>query len=231
MYFEQTRSKINMMNTQDTRAEHSNDKKLLNVTQPQMLRAKPRPFADLIARTRLRREGTLEPDPPIVDPHHDVWLNRRGRNVIDELADLLRTFPETSVMLNFVGGLLGMGPYGGKPQGVFETLSYHLRALTALPNLGEKSVNSACRVAAGISICVSCRLHPKNWLRHGGRISTSASTHLPPTAAYGKAIFGSTCFRAVTTFCGTRSGVWPVRSARWKSRRSAKIWRANFTAS
>lgn len=259
------------------------------MTRPPTLRTEPRPFAELTAWTKLRREDALEPDLPIIDPHHHVWLDRRGRYVIDELAadvngghnilatvfvqsgenmyradgppelrslgevefvngiaamaasggygkarlcagivgfadlalgdkvqpvlealiaacngrlrgirhnmawdgsdatadyssankhnprarglaldaefrrgfahldktglcfdawmffpqlpelaDLLRAFPQTSVVLNHVGGLLGVGPYQGRRQEVFEIWSRNLRELAAFPNLTVK---------------------------------------------------------------------------------------------
>ncbi|MPZ41794.1 MAG: amidohydrolase family protein [Betaproteobacteria bacterium] len=45
-----------------------------------------RNLADLDAWTRQREEAALEPDLPIIDPHHHVWDNRHGRYLIDELA-------------------------------------------------------------------------------------------------------------------------------------------------
>src|SRR4051795_9942790 len=37
--------------------------------------------------TKLRTEAALEPDLPIVDPHHHAWDDRRGRYVIEELIE------------------------------------------------------------------------------------------------------------------------------------------------
>jgi L-fuconolactonase len=50
------------------------------------LRTEPHPFAELTAWHKLRSEAALEPDLPIIDPHHHVWQDRRGRYLIDELA-------------------------------------------------------------------------------------------------------------------------------------------------
>jgi L-fuconolactonase len=56
------------------------------MTQSPPLRTAPRPFGELAAWTALHREEILEPALPIVDPHHHVWLDRRGRYLFDELA-------------------------------------------------------------------------------------------------------------------------------------------------
>ena len=46
-----------------------------------------RNLAELDAWTKQRREAPLEPDLPIVDPHHHVWNDERGRYLIDELRE------------------------------------------------------------------------------------------------------------------------------------------------
>jgi predicted TIM-barrel fold metal-dependent hydrolase len=57
------------------------------MSQPQAVRAGARPFNELAAWTSLRQEEALEPALPIIDPHHHVWLDGRGRYLFDELAD------------------------------------------------------------------------------------------------------------------------------------------------
>lgn len=56
------------------------------MTQPPALRDQPRTFAELTAWHNTQPEAALEPALPIVDPHHHVWLDRRGRYVIEELS-------------------------------------------------------------------------------------------------------------------------------------------------
>jgi L-fuconolactonase len=46
-----------------------------------------RKLADATAWTKLRVEPALEPDLPIVDPHHHVWDDERGRYLVHELAE------------------------------------------------------------------------------------------------------------------------------------------------
>lgn len=57
------------------------------MTAPEPLRTKPRALAELGPWTRLGSEPALEAALPIVDPHHHVWYDERGRYLIDELAE------------------------------------------------------------------------------------------------------------------------------------------------
>jgi predicted TIM-barrel fold metal-dependent hydrolase len=57
---------------------------------------------------------------------------------LPDLADLLRAFPETSVILNHVGGLLGIAPHDGDRGEVFKIWRSHIRALAPFPNLTVK---------------------------------------------------------------------------------------------
>jgi predicted TIM-barrel fold metal-dependent hydrolase len=61
----------------------------------------------------------------------DAWLMHPQ---IDELTDLARVFPETKIVLNHVGGPIGMGPYAGRRDEIFKTWSSSIRALAACPN-------------------------------------------------------------------------------------------------
>ncbi len=57
---------------------------------------------------------------------------------LPDLADLLRAFPDTNVILNHVGGLLGIPPHDGKREQVFEIWRGHIRELAQFPNLSVK---------------------------------------------------------------------------------------------
>src|SRR6266478_9609440 len=46
----------------------------------------------------------------------DAWLFHPQ---IDELADLARAFPDAMIVLNHVGGPIGIGAYGGRHKEVF----------------------------------------------------------------------------------------------------------------
>lgn len=51
----------------------------------------PRHLDALRAWTRLRQEPALEPELPIIDPHHHVWDNEHGRYLTEELLEDLGT--------------------------------------------------------------------------------------------------------------------------------------------
>ena len=61
----------------------------------------------------------------------DAWLYHPQ---IGELADLARAFPATRIVLNHVGGPIGMGAYAGKRDEVFAVWAASIKALAACPN-------------------------------------------------------------------------------------------------
>ena len=62
----------------------------------------------------------------------DAWLYHPQ---IDELTDLARAFPETRIVLNHVGGPIGIGAYAGKREEVFAGWAASIQALAACPNV------------------------------------------------------------------------------------------------
>ena len=52
--------------------------------------------------------------------------------------DLARAFPDTPIMLNHVGGPLGIGPYAGRRDEVFAGWRQGVRELAACPNVCVK---------------------------------------------------------------------------------------------
>jgi L-fuconolactonase len=61
----------------------------------------------------------------------DAWLYHPQ---IGELADLARAFPTTRIVLNHVGGPIGIGAYAGKRNEVFAVWSASIKTLAACPN-------------------------------------------------------------------------------------------------
>jgi len=57
---------------------------------------------------------------------------------LPDLVDLLRAFPDANVILNHVGGLLGIPPHDGKRDEVFAIWRGHIRELAQFPNLSVK---------------------------------------------------------------------------------------------
>ena len=50
-------------------------------------RNSPRTLTELHAWAKLHQEEILEPELPIIDPHHHVWHDDRGRYLIEELSE------------------------------------------------------------------------------------------------------------------------------------------------
>jgi len=62
----------------------------------------------------------------------DAWVYHPQ---IPDITDLARAFPETTIVLNHVGGPLGIGPYANKRDEVFGVWRSHIFELAACPNV------------------------------------------------------------------------------------------------
>ncbi len=67
-----------------------------------------------------------------LDLSFDAWLYFHQ---IPDLTDLARAFPDTTIILNHVGGPIGIGPYSGKRDEVFATWEAHIVALAKCGNV------------------------------------------------------------------------------------------------
>jgi L-fuconolactonase len=65
----------------------------------------------------------------------DAWMYFTQ---LGELLDLARTFPETPIVLNHVGGAIGIGPYAGRRDEVFAEWRGRIAELAACPNVHVK---------------------------------------------------------------------------------------------
>ena len=65
----------------------------------------------------------------------DAWL---FHTQIDELTDLARAFEDTSIILNHVGGPLGIGPFEGLRERVFPDWQRSISAIARCPNVSVK---------------------------------------------------------------------------------------------
>ena len=61
----------------------------------------------------------------------DGWM---FQTQLDDLADLARAFPQTTIILNHCGGPLAIGPYAGKREEAFTEWRDRIRKIAALPN-------------------------------------------------------------------------------------------------
>jgi predicted TIM-barrel fold metal-dependent hydrolase len=74
----------------------------------------------------------------------DAWLLHPQ---IDELAGLARAFPETRIVLNHLGGPLGIGVYMGRREEKFGRWSKSIRALAECPNVFLKIGGLGMRIS------------------------------------------------------------------------------------
>ena len=79
------------------------------------------------------RKGFARLQPPKLS--FEAWLFHPQ---LDDLADLMRAFPEANVVMNHCGGLLGIAPYEGRREEVFKVWRAHIRNLAQFPNLAVK---------------------------------------------------------------------------------------------
>ena len=57
---------------------------------------------------------------------------------LPDAIDLARSFPGTTIILNHVGGILGVGPYAGHREEIFATWRKHIAELAKCPNVNMK---------------------------------------------------------------------------------------------
>ena len=79
------------------------------------------------------REGFAQLAP--LNLSFDSWLYHPQ---ISQLADLANSFPDTAIVLDHVGGPLGIGPYAGQRDKIFETWAKDMDALAKCPNVNVK---------------------------------------------------------------------------------------------
>ena len=65
----------------------------------------------------------------------DAWLYHRQ---IPELTDLARAFPDTTIIFDHFGGPLGIGPYAGQREAIFERWSQDVAELAQCDNVYAK---------------------------------------------------------------------------------------------
>jgi len=69
------------------------------------------------------------------DLSFDAWLYHPQ---LPELADLAGAFPDVTIILNHIGAPLGVGPYAGKRDEVYQVWRGHMASLAEFPNIVVK---------------------------------------------------------------------------------------------
>ena len=57
---------------------------------------------------------------------------------LSDAIDLARAFPDTTIILNHVGGVLGVGPYSGRRSEILSTWQKNIKDLATCPNVNVK---------------------------------------------------------------------------------------------
>jgi L-fuconolactonase len=75
----------------------------------------------------------------------DAWVFHPQ---LGDVVDLARGFPDTTIILGHVGGVLGYGPYSGKQKEVFAAWKPRMAELARCPNVAVKLGGMMMRLAA-----------------------------------------------------------------------------------
>ena len=179
-----------------------------------------------LLRDRRVREGFARLAP--LGLGFDAWMYHTQ---LGELVDLARAFPATLIVLDHVGGAIGLGRYAGKRDEVFAEWSARMRELAGAPTCMSSSAGSACECSASRSRRANCRRARKSWRRPGGPISRPASQPSVPSAQCSRAISRSTRAAAATPCCGTPSSASPPVVRPLRRRRCSPAPRRDSTGS
>jgi len=94
---------------------------------------RPRPFPEGLLGDAKFREGFAVLDK--LGLSFDAYLYHPQ---LHEIADLANAFPGVTMILNHVGGPLGVGPYAGKRDEIFQNWNESMTAVAASPNVVVK---------------------------------------------------------------------------------------------
>jgi predicted TIM-barrel fold metal-dependent hydrolase len=100
---------------------------------PAIARHALRPIPPHLARDATFREGFAQLAP--LGLSFEAW---QYHPQLPDLIDLARAFPDTTIILNHVGGVLGVGPYAGKRQDILASWKRDIAELAKCPNVVVK---------------------------------------------------------------------------------------------
>lgn len=99
---------------------------------PEIRNSHTNPFEGLLGDSRFREGFAVLGE---LGLSFDAWLYHPQ---IPELIDLARAFPETTIILDHFGGPIGIGPYAGRLDEVFEAWRRAIEPLGECPNVYAK---------------------------------------------------------------------------------------------
>ena len=140
-----------------------------------------------------------------LDLTFEAWLYHPQ---LPELADLARAFPQTTIILNHVGGPIGIGPYKNQKAETFAQWKSGIAEVAKAQNVVVKLGDSAC-----CSVCSTFMQGRRHLRRLISQMPTSPI--LKPVSR--RSAWSARCSRATshptgsvqaTPFCGMRSNAW-----------------------
>jgi predicted TIM-barrel fold metal-dependent hydrolase len=138
---------------------------------------------------------------------------------LPDAIDLARAFPNTTIILNHVGGILGVGPYAGHRAEILTEWRNNIVKLAKCPNVNMKLGGLGMVRSATTSINATCRPRLRTSPPRGVPISNIASKPSASTVACSRAIFRLTNNPADIPNCGTPSSGSPPPPPPQKRRR------------
>jgi predicted TIM-barrel fold metal-dependent hydrolase len=157
----------------------------------------------------------------------DAWMYHTQ---LAELVDLARAFPGTPIVLDHVGGAIGLGRYAGRRDEVFAEWSARIRELAGCPNVHIKLGGLGMRM-------FGFDLHARQLPPSSEELAAAWRPYIETCiAAFGpdRAMFESTSrstrAAAATPRCGTPSSRSPPAVPPPKKQRSSPAPQLGFTA-
>ena len=136
----------------------------------------------------------------------DAWVYHTQ---LGDVLDLARAFPGTTIVLNHVGGPIGLGRYKGKRDAVFADWKASIAALAACPNVHVKLGGLGMRLLGFDLHEGELPPSPSSSPLRGGPTSRPASRPSAPSAPCSRAISRSTRDPTATACSGTPASGWP----------------------
>jgi len=150
---------------------------------------------------------------------------------IPEITALARAFPDTTIILNHVGGFLGVGPYPNRIKDQFQAWKRSVVELATCPNVVVK-LGGLGKLIFGFDLHMrDSSLRPTYWPRHGSRSLRPALRPSDTSEASMRATSPSTNSHATTPRAGMRLTEFRPARRHPRKQRCFTIRRRGFTES
>jgi L-fuconolactonase len=161
----------------------------------------------------------------------DAWLFHPQ---IDELTDLARAFPEVPIVLDHVGGPIGIGAYAGRREEVFPLWATSIRRLARCPNVYVKLGGLGMRLGgfgfheqpeppSSEALAAAWRPYVETCIEAFGPVRAMFESNFPvDKGSYGYAVFWNACKRLAL-------GASDAEKMELFSRTAARFYRLNLS--